>query len=300
MMKLSRRLTLVAAAACTGLALIPAGPAFARGGDGGSGGGSGGGGGGTSPSQLTVFDTCGGTLTMKEGSPDALTVGITEPASRNESWSLQAFEQDYNVTTGGRTRFPISMVPSPFRSFQYESRDKGFSTSATIVDTPDATHGFSYTATRTSPSPLTCSGQGFWTDHGDTIVPDPLNPTAKPDTAPALTGVNAAKAGTNTVSVGFDQEMLATTPGLPTNDSFAVTVDGVSREVIEVNVVNDSPPDKAAVSLVLAGDPLPVGANVTVQYQQPSSTSVSTTVRQLQDLDGLATPSFGPVSFLVD
>ena len=290
-MTFTRRLGLVAVATCAGMALIPATPAFARG------GGGGGGGGGTS--RLTVFDSCGGTLVMKESNPGALTVGITEFAGPNENWSLQAFEQDYDVRTGGRTRLPISMVPAPFRSFQYESRDNGFSTSATIVDTPAATHGFSYTATRTSPSPVTCFGEGFWTDHGGSIVPDPLNPTAKPDTAPALTGMNVAQAGTSSVSVGFDQEMLATTPGLPTNDRFAVRVDGVSRDVIEVNVVNDSPPDKAAVSLALAGDPLSVDANVTVQYQQPSSTSVSTRVRQLQDLDGLATPTFGPVSFRV-
>lgn len=296
----------------TSVALLATGPASAQGGGGtggggggtSGGGGTGGGGGGTGgggggggglggrASVLTVIDNCGGTLQFREQVAGSLTVDITEPATApSDVWSLQATEQDYDATTGGRVAAPVSLVPDLMQSLLF-SPAEGFTTTTTLDDTADLTHGVSYVATRTSPTPLTCSGVGYWTDHDGSTTPDPLNPTSKPDTAPALIGPNVAHAGTDVVSLGFDQEMLATGQGIATPTRFHVTVNGVDTTVTAVQVVDDTPPSKALVSLTLGGDPLPAGAVVTVQYRQP----LLTAARQLQDMDSLSAPSFGPVT----
>ena len=84
-----------------------------------------------------------------------------------------------------------------------------------------------------------------------------------------------------------------TTPhGTPNPNRFAVTVDGVLRDVTAVSIKNDSPPNKATVTLTLAGDPLAAGAAVTVQYRQLLLASGP----QLQDLDSLLVTNFGPVT----
>jgi hypothetical protein len=313
-MKLTRKLGMVAAAviiAGGGVALISTGTASASGGGGGGGisgggggggisgggGGTGGGGGGGGlggrASVLSVSDNCGGTLDLKERVAGALTVDITEVSGdRNEVWSLKATQQEYDVTTGARVGDPIDLVPDQMPTLTFSLADLSYTTTATIDDTPNVTHGFSYVATRTSPTPLTCTASGYWTDHDGSTTPDPLNPTGKPDTAPALTGTNVAHSDTNVVSLEFDQEMLATAEGTPPLTKFAVTVDGVLRNVTAVQVVDDSPPNKAVVLLTVDGTALSAGATVAVRYQQPLLAARA----QLQDMDGLSVASFGPVT----
>lgn len=261
-------------------------------GGGGGGGNAGGGGGGGRAALLSVVDSCGGTLDFKERVPGQLTVDLTEfTGDPAETWSLQATQQEYGSTTGARVGVPVDLVPDVVPSLVFSSVGGGFATTATIDETLNATHSISYVATRTSPSPLTCVGQGYWTDNG-TTTPDPSNPTGKPDSAPAPTGTNVAHSGTNVVSVGFDQEMLTAGQGIPDPNRFAVTVDGVARAVTAVSVTNDDPPGDATVSLTLAGAALPAGATVTVRYQQ----ALLQAAAQLQDVDSLTTASFGPVA----
>lgn len=283
----------------TSVGLLAAGPASAKGGGGtggggggiGGGGGGGGGGLGGRAAVLTVTDSCGGTLEFREQVAGSLTVDITEPGSDpSDVWSLQATEQDYDVTTGARMAAPVNLVPDLMQSLLF-SPAEGFTTTTTLDDTADMTYGVSYVATRTSPTPLTCTAVGYWTDHDGTTTPDPLNPTGKPDTAPALTGTNVAHAATNVVSVGFDQEMLGTVQGRATPARFRVMVNGVDTTVSAVQVVDDNPPSKAQVSLMLA-DALPADAVVTVEYRQPLLAAAP----RLQDMDGLSVASFGPIT----
>jgi hypothetical protein len=302
-MELRRKLGVVAAMtviACTSVALIAAGTASARGGAGGAGGGGGGGGGGLGAgggraAVLSVTDTCGGTLDLKERVAGSLVVDITEVTSDpSEDWSLQATQQEYDATTGARVGAPIDLVPDVMAPLAFSALD-GFTSTATVADSAGVTHGFSYVATRNGASPLTCSAEGFWTDTDGTTTPDPLNPTARPDTAPALTGTTTAHDGTNVASIEFDQEMLTTAQGIPAPSRFVVKVDGVQRAVAAVDVTDDNPPNKALVSLTLAGDPLTAGDIVTVQYRQ----SLLRSNLQLQDLDSLMVSNFGPVTIPV-
>lgn len=160
---------------------------------------------------------------------------------------------------------------------------------------PGLTHGIIYTATRTSPTPLTCSNEGFWTNPGTVSPPVSQNPAGRPDSAPALTGANEADRGTHVVSFQFDQEMQSTAQGVPVASRFGVTVNGTNRAVTAVSVVDDSPPNKAVVSLTLAGAVLPLNGTVTVQYRQPLLASDP----QLQDLEGNVVASFAPFSVSV-
>jgi Putative flagellar system-associated repeat len=241
---------------------------------------------------LETIDNCGGLFDLKERVAGTLVIAVTEGSSdANEVWTLTAIQQEYGIVTGARTGAPINLVPNPLPALAFSPAEGGFSSTANITDTPGSTHGFSYTATRTSPTPLTCTGGAFWTDHG-TTTPDPLNPTGKPDSAPALTGATEADRGTHVVQLQFDQEMLAAAGGIPVTSRFSATVNGVNRNVTAVAVVNDNPPNKAVLSLTLAGAVLPANGTVTVQYRQPLSSSDP----QLQDLDHLLVPSFAPVS----
>lgn len=318
-MKFTRKFGIAAVmtvVAGTSMAAISVGPAYASGGPnptcggcgvtgggggglpGGGGGGGGGGGlpGGGRASVLAVTDSCGGSLQFKETTAGTLSVSLTEFSvdPTVDSWSLQAVEQEYDATTGGRVGDPISLVPDTMGPLVFSAVDFGFTTSAEIPDTVNMTHGISYVATRTSPTPLTCAGQGFWTDHDGATVPDPLNPTAKPDTAPAPSGKNVAGSGTNVVTIGFDQEMLDSLQGIPVVNRFRVLVGGVAVPVTAVQVVDSVPPGSAGVTLTL-GSVLQAGQTVSVQYVQP----LLDTVPVLQDLGGLQTASFGvdiPVS----
>jgi hypothetical protein len=244
---------------------------------------------------LRVVDSCGGSLDLRERAAGTLTVDVTEfSTNAGEVWSIQAVQQEYDGTTGGRVGDPISLTPDAMAPLAFSSADSGFTTTADIVDTPNMTHGISYVATRTSPSPTTCTGRGFWTDHNGSTTPDPLNPAGKPDTAPVLTGKNVAAGGTNVVNLAFDQEMLADVQGTPATNRFFVTVGGTILPVTAVHVRDDSPPNQAAVSLTL-GATLPAGQTVSVLYRQ----SLINTADQLQDMDGLMVASFGvnvPVS----
>jgi hypothetical protein len=258
---------------------------------GGGGGAAGGGGGGGRAAVLTVVDSCGGTLQLKERLPGSLSVNITEVGGPTDVWSFQATQQEYNVITGGRLGAPIDLVPNTLAPLAFSAADGGFASTANIVDAPNLTHGISYVATRTSPSPLTCTGQGFWTDHDGSTTPDPLNPTDKPDTAPALNGAAEADTGTHDVLLQFDQEMLDTTQGIPDPGQLTVTVDGVARTVTGAAIVNDSPADHAVIHLTIGGAVLASGQSVSVQYSAPDPTQPA-----LQDLDGLLTADFGPVA----
>ena len=306
-MRLRRKLGMVAVMAIvvgTSVALTSVGPASASGGPAPScggcgtgggggglpGGGGGGGGGNGGPNAvLKVTDNCGGTLDLRERTPGSLVVTIAETGGPDEVWSLRATQQDYGVTTGGRVGAPIDLVPTTMPSLAFSAADGALTTTATILDTPDLTHGFSYVATEISPSPQTCVAQGFWTN--GTTVPEPMNPAAKPDSAPALTGATEADTGTNDVLLQFDQEMLDTAQGIPAAGQLTVTVDGVARAVTGETVLNDSPPNLAVLDVSVDGPALVTGQTVDVQYTAPTPDQPA-----LQDMDGLLTTGFGPVA----
>ena len=299
-MNLRRRLGLLVVVALLGtaLSLISAGNAFASGGPGpggggGGGGGTGGGGSGSGGGRLQVTGPCGDLLDLRERVAGTLIVTITIPsADSTEVWNLTAQEQEYSAVTGGRLGNPVDLVPNPLPPLAFSPVEGGFSTTMNFADTAGFTHGFSYTATRTSPTPLTCTSQGFWTHPANVAGPTAQNPTAKPDTAPALTGATEADSGTNDVLLQFDQEMLATAQGIPANNRFSVLVDGVAHNVTGVQVSNDSPPADAIVDVTFDGAALTTGQTVAVTYRKQLTASLP----QLQDLDGLQTASFGPIS----
>jgi hypothetical protein len=246
------------------------------------------------PNALIVTGPCGDLLTFVERVPGTLILDIVMPSSDpNETWSFTATQQEYNPVTGGRVGAPINLVPSPLPTLAFSPAEGGYDTTANFTDTPGFTHGFSYVATRTSPSPLTCINQGFFTNPGNGVVgPVAQNPVGKPDTAPAPTGNNEADRGTHVVQVQMDQELLATAAGLPAANRFAVTVNGVARAVSAVSIANDSPPSRSVVNLTVGGATFGAAAVITARYNAP----LGNTIAQLQDLDGLDTASFGPVA----
>ncbi|HEX5121495.1 MAG TPA: SwmB domain-containing protein [Pseudonocardiaceae bacterium] len=246
------------------------------------------------PARLRLTGQCGEFLDLTERTAGTLIVTLTVPsADPSEVWSLTASEQQYGAVTGARLGAPVTITPNPLPPLAFLPAEGGFSTTANFDDQPGLTHGFIYTATRTSPTPLTCSNEGFWTNPGNGgLPPAPQNPAGRPDSAPVLTGANEADSGTNVVAFQFDQEMLSTAQGVPATNRFAVTVDGVSRAVTGVSVVDDNPPNKAVVSLTLGGAALLPGGTVTVQYRQPLTASDP----QLQDLESNLVASFAPFS----
>ncbi|HEX3591341.1 MAG TPA: SwmB domain-containing protein, partial [Pseudonocardiaceae bacterium] len=257
--------------------------------------GGGGGGGGGDVGRLRLSGTCGDQLDMRiQNVGDPLKIGITIPsADPTEQWTITATEQGYGVVTGGRVGNPVDLIgsgllPPP----TFNSTEGGFSTEGFVPNTSGVTHGFSYVATRTSPTPLTCTNTGYWTTPSGSEGPTAQNPSGKPDTAPALTGATEADAGANDVALQFDQEMLATAQGMPDLSRFSVTVDGVARNVTGATVNDDSPPLDAILDITFDGAPLTAGQTVAVVYRQPLTTGTPA----LQDLDSLQTASFGPVS----
>ena len=245
--------------------------------------------------RLRLSGSCGDQLDMRlrvVGGP--LKVAITIPsADPTEVWHISATEQNFGAVTGGRVGNPIDLIASgilPPPTFS--TIEGGFSTEGDVTNTSGFTHGFSYVATRTSPTPLTCTNTGFWTAPAGSDGPTAENPASKPDTAPALTGTTEADTGTNDVLLQFDQEMLTTAQGTPAASQFPVTVDGVARTVTGVAVRDDSPPLDATVDVTFDGAPLATGQTVAVRYRQLLTSGASA----LQDLDGLKTASFGPVS----
>jgi hypothetical protein len=249
------------------------------------------------PNALIVTGPCGDLLTFVERVQGTLIVDINLPTTDpNEVWTMTAQEQVYNPVTGGREGNPVNLVPNILPEPAFSGAEGGFDTTNNFIDTAGNTYGFSYTATRTAPTPETCSSQGFWTHPAN--APGPVtgvNPQARPQTAPALTGNNEADRGTHDVLMQFDQEMLATAQGIPDTSRFSVTVNGTSRAVTGVSILNDNPPADAVVDLTLGGAALPNGATVAVQYRK----QLSATLPQLQDLDGNQTANFGPISIPV-
>lgn len=57
------------------------------------------------------------------------------------------------------------------------------------------------TATRTSPTPLTCTNQAFLTNPAAVAGPTAENPTGRPNTAPVPTGLTEADRGTHVVAL---------------------------------------------------------------------------------------------------
>ncbi|HEX3589992.1 MAG TPA: SwmB domain-containing protein [Pseudonocardiaceae bacterium] len=307
-MRLARRLGLLIVIAVLGVAMAigSAGTAMASGGPGGGGSGGGGtggggtggggtGGGGGSVARIKATGSCGDIMDLRlktTGGP--ITIAVTIPsADASEVWNLTVTQQEYSSTTGARLGNPVVVTPNPMPPLAFSTVEGGFSTTADFTNTAARTHGWSYTATRTSPTPLTCTNQGFWTNPGTTSQgPDPSNPSGRPDTAPVLTGATEADRGTHTVALQFDQEMLTTAQGIPATSRFAVTVNGASRSVTAVSLVDDTPPNKAVLTLTISGTVLPLNGTVTVLYRQPLVNSDPA----LQDLEANEAVGFGPVS----
>lgn len=245
--------------------------------------------------RLRLSGSCGDQLDMRlrvAGGP--LKVAITIPsADPTEVWNISVTEQDFGAVTGGRIGDPVDLIASgTLPPPTFSTTEGGFSTEGDVTNTSGFTHGFSYVATRTSPTPLTCTNTGFWTAPAGSDGPTAENPSGKPDTAPALTGTTEADTGANDVRLRFDQEMLTTAQGTPDTGQFSVTVDGVARTATGVAISDDSPPLDATVDITFDGTPLAAGQTVTVLYRQ----SLTSGAPALQDLDGLLTANFGPVS----
>jgi uncharacterized repeat protein (TIGR02059 family) len=280
-----------AASLCAAMLMFGAGPALA---DSGPGGGGGGGGGGTDI-RLETTGTCGDNMRLRVRNTGVdIEVEITIPSiDPTEDWTLSAVDQLYGADTGGRHGNPINLVPSPLPQLVFSAVDGGFSSAGDVPNTDNATSGISYTATRTTPSPRTCTNQAFWTNpFGSGTGPAGQNPTGRPDSPPLFNTLSEADAGTNDVLLQFDQEMLDNGLGIPATNRFAVTVDGTARTVTGVAVVNDSPPDLAILDLTIDGAALTSGQSVTVRYTRPITSGAAT----LRDLEGNQTPSFGPVT----
>ena len=284
-MKLRRKISLVVAVALTGATVgtvAAAAPALAAG----------------KPGQLEVVGNCGDLLDLlvrAAGDPIGLTITIPSNDSA-EVWNLTATEQNYGALTGGRLGSPVNLVPNPLPPLAFSPAEGGFTTTADIDNTDNLTHGFSYVATRTSPTPLTCHAEGFWTNPAGTdFGPAAQNPTARPDSAPVFANESEADVGTNDALVLMDQEMLATGLGIPAANRFTVRVNGVARTATAVQIFNDDPPDQAIVDVTFGGLPIASTDTVTLQYSKP----LGNTTAQLQDLEALKTASFGPLSIAV-
>ena len=286
---------MTAAALCAALLMLGAAPALA---DSGPGGGGGGGGGGGTDIRLETTGTCGDNMRLRVRNTGVnIELTITIPSiDATEDWNLSATEQLYGAVTGGRQGNPIDLVPNPLPPLVFTLAEGGFTTSADIPNGDNITTGISYTATRTSPSPVTCTNQAFWTNpSGSSTGPAAENPTGRPDSAPLFTGESEADAGTNDVLLQFDQEMLDNGLGIPATNRFAVTVDGVARAVTAVAVINDSPPDLAILDLTIDGAAITSGQSVTVRYVRPITSGSAS----LRDLENHQTLSFGPVTVTV-
>jgi hypothetical protein len=191
---------------------------------------------------------------------------------------------------------PISLSPGVLPPLVFNPAEGGFATAGVVTNTDNLTQGISYTATRSSPTPLTCTNSGFWTNPSGTgFGPAAQNPAGRPDSPPAFSGESEVDVGTTDALLLMDQEMLDNGPGIPANNRFTVTVDGVARIVTAVQVVDDSPPDLALLDLTFDGAAVTSGQTVTVQYSRPITSGSAS----LRDLESLQTASFGPVTVTV-
>ena len=228
---------------------------------------------------------------------DTIELNITIPAADPaEVWNLTATLQDYGALTGGRLGSPINLVPNPLPPLAFSAVEGGFNTAGDVANTDNLTQGISYTATRSSPTPNTCTNEGFWTNpSGTSSGPAAQNPTGRPDSPPAFDGESEVDVGTNDALLLMDQEMLDNGLGIPANNRFTVKVDGIARIVTAVQIVNDSPPDLALLDLTFDGAAITSGQTVTVQYARPITSGSAS----LRDLESLPTASFGPVTVTV-
>jgi hypothetical protein len=226
------------------------------------------------------------------GGPITLTVTIPS-VDPTEVWNLNMIQQDFSATTGGRIGNPVNLLPSPLPPLAFTPAEGGFSTTGDVINSAGLTHEYSYTATRTTGTPITCVAFGYFTNPGGTSGgPTAENPSGKPDTAPALTGNTEADTGTNDALMQFDQEMLTGTQGTPAANRFTVTVNGITRTATAVSVTDDSPPFEAVVDVTFSGAVLRSGQTVAVTYHPPLSSNDPA----LQDMDGLTVATFGPLS----
>lgn len=280
-MKLRRKISLlvVGALAAATLALASASPALAAG-------------------RISSTGNCGDLLDMRvKNVGDDIDVGITIPSiDSTEVWSVTVIQQDFGAVTGGRIGNPVD-VTSTFPPLVFSPADGGFTIDGGIVvNSPGLTHEISYTATRTAPSPRTCTNFAFWTNPGGASDgPVAGNPTTRPNAAPLYTGDSEADVGTNDALLLMDQEMQAGPAGVPAANRFTVSVNGVARTVTAVQVINDDPPNQAILDLTFGGLPIAATDTVTVRYTRPLVASQAA----LQDLEGLKTASFGPVTISV-
>jgi Putative flagellar system-associated repeat len=280
-MKLRRKISLlvVGALAAATLALASASPALAAG-------------------RLSSTGNCGDLLDMRvRNVGDDIDVGITIPSiDSTEVWSITVIQQDYGAVTGGRIGNPVD-VTSTFPPLVFSAANGGFAIDGgVVVNSPGLTHEISYTATRTAPSPQTCTNFGFWTNPGGASDgPVAGNPTTRPDAAPLYTGDSEADVGTNDALLLMDQEMQAGPAGIPAASRFTVSVNGVARTVSAVQILNDDPPNQAILDLTFGGLPIASTDTVTVRYTRPLVSSQAA----LQDLEALKTASFGPVTIAV-
>jgi hypothetical protein len=210
-MKLRRKISLlvVGALAAATLALASASPALAAG-------------------RISSTGNCGDLLDMRVknvGDDIDIDVGITIPSiDSTEVWSVTVIQQDFGAVTGGRIGNPVD-VTSTFPPLVFSPADGGFTIDGGIVvNSPGLTHEISYTATRTAPSPRTCTNFGFWTNPGGANDgPVAGNPTTRPNAAPLYTGDSEADVGTNDALLLMDQEMQAGAAGIPAANRFAVS-----------------------------------------------------------------------------
>ena len=135
----------------------------------------------TDPS-IGVTGSCGDVMTLEGGQLGApINVTITIPDSNaSDVWSFTATEQQYDAVTGAAFGDPFPLVPGELSRLSFDSTGSQFTSTGVISNSPGLTHGISYTATRTSPTPETCTSQAFWTNPGDNYGPTPENPTSFP------------------------------------------------------------------------------------------------------------------------
>ncbi len=121
-------------------------------------------------------------MTLEGGQLSApINVTITIPDSNpSDVWTFTATEQQYDAVTGAAFGSPFPMVPTELARLAFDATGNDFSSTGVVPNTSGLTHGITYTATRTSPTPLTCTNVGFWTNPGTTSGPTAENPTSFP------------------------------------------------------------------------------------------------------------------------
>lgn len=153
------------------------------GGSGGSGSGGGGGGGGTvTDPTLSITGSCNDVMTLEGGQLGApINVTITIPDSNSSDvWTFSATEQQLDAVTGAAFGDPFPLTPAEVGRLTFNAAGNDFRSTGVMANSGGLTHEITYTATRTSPTPLTCTNTGFWTNPGTDFGPTAQNPTSFP------------------------------------------------------------------------------------------------------------------------